>query len=256
MHPWLLPIGVRADLLSATKKPGLIRSGFFGHTGPPPKLAALCGPRQVGAFYQLRGLYTAVPSGSRDNSTLRPDNYSCLMGLPNQTFCDIQDIAWKRCEEQLGYPSGTFADDQSRRRLGDESKEVRLTLLKILEDMAHVIELSSFKAETDAIRSGAGFAEIAAYRGVSRQAVRQRRKRHLDALRTQKRKITLVGGPYGGDEKIVSDAAKAIRTPVSVYRQDIDDEWASVSYVARYVQSTGSDELFVFESIEKEPEAT
>ena len=173
------------------------------------------------------------------------------MGLQERIFWDIQDVAWKGCEEELGYPPGTFADDSARRQVGDDTRQVGLALLRILEEMRRAIDVSGLRAETDAIRGGANYAEIAASKGVSRQAVRQRRKRHVESLKQQKRKVTLVGGPLNGEQTTISEAGKALRTPVSVYPRDPDVDWESTTWVARYVQSTSDKTQFVFSSIEE-----
>jgi len=171
------------------------------------------------------------------------------MGLYSRVFMDIEDAAWKECAEELGYPPGAFSDDQSRRKLlGEEKRQVSLTLLKIFAKMSEALELSSFKAETDALMSGATYAEIATSRGVSRQAVRQRRKRHLESLKL--RKVILVGGPYNGEESKVMTADKAIRKTVSVNRlRYLDDD--PVEWIARYEQSREDDGHFVFVAIEE-----
>jgi hypothetical protein len=171
------------------------------------------------------------------------------MAFSNRAYMEIQDAAWRACAEELGYPS---SDDQSRRKLLSEDKRLAsLTLLKIFAELSEALEVSSYNSETDALSAGATYVEIATARGVSRQAVRQRRKRQLQSLKQQKRRVLLLGGPYSGDEINVTKAAKAVQASVSVYPRYDEDDRGPADWTARYEQSTEDEGQFVFMKIEE-----
>jgi hypothetical protein len=171
------------------------------------------------------------------------------MSLWDRTFLDIQDIAWKELGAELGYPLGAFAGDAAREVIaGEERKRVNLTLLTIFSKMAQGLDLSVLKAENEALRAGATYADIAAAEGVSRQAVRQRRKRNAAA--TRRHEVTLLGGPFNGRVVHVF-SEKEIRYSVSIRADSYDDAWNDMTWVARYTRSPDDDQTYVFASIDQ-----
>jgi hypothetical protein len=172
------------------------------------------------------------------------------MSLWDRTFMDIQDMAWKELEKELGYPIGAFEEDVARARIsGAEKKLAHLTLLTIFSKMAEGLELSVLKAENEALGTGATYADIAAAEGVTRQAVRQRRRRSAAAMR--RREVTLLGGPLNGRVVSVYNE-KEYQQSVSVTADaHYHDSWNDRRWAARYKQSPDDELLYLFTSIDQ-----
>jgi hypothetical protein len=92
----------------------------------------------------------------------------------------------------------------------------------------------------EALRVGADFSEIGATAGISRQAARQRHRRHR-APRT----VRLVGGPRDGSEHRIIGLAREIRRSESPGRWEEEDTVDSV-----YRVKFGSPEVFEFQHYE------
>jgi hypothetical protein len=124
----------------------------------------------------------------------------------------------------------------------EQRREDYLTLLQVGRSVNTALEFNTEMAESRAQRNGAGFGEIGAALGISRQAARQAHKR-----RTTEHTVTLVGGPRDGSTaQTTADTAElsyAVRDPF--FREHPwleDEELPSVIYRRKY----GSPAVFEF----------
>lgn len=165
-----------------------------------------------------------------------------------ELIMELRSLVCRVANDQAGLHATQSAvtgdwDLDNLARSEDLRAEDCLAVLRAAQLVVAAVEATTRTVTTRALRDGADFAQIGAAEGISRQAARQRHRRH-----SAQRLVRLVGGPRDGKHASAFGATREIRHGEAAGPWDEDREVTEVTSV--YRTKYGSPEVFEFHHYE------